>query len=99
MVGAIERITLDMLTLTSVSVKKQQYVEVNDTEYPIGDPWRRAYTNSSSGRQQVQDEVPEPYRSAIFAVWGESPTVADPVGESPVEVPEEENESDAGSAE
>lgn len=94
MAGAIEKITLDMLTPTSVSVKKQQYVGVNGTEYPIGEPWRRAYVNSPSGRRQVMDEVPEPYRAAIFAVWGEEPTVADPVGKSPVEVPEEENESD-----
>jgi hypothetical protein len=92
MESVIERLTLDMLTPTSVSVKKQQYVEVDGTEYPIGEPWRRAYVNSPSGRQQVQDEVSEPYRSAIFAVWGDEPTVADPVGESP-------GEEDAGSAE
>ena len=73
---AEDRITLE-LTPDSVSVKKQQYVEVNGTEYPIGEPWRRAYVNSSSGRQQVQDEVPEPYRSAIFSVWGDEPTVSE----------------------
>lgn len=94
MAEVIEKITLDMLTPDSVSIKKQQYVEVNGTEYSIGEPWRRAYVNSATGRQQVQDEVPEPYRAAIFAVWGDEPTVADPV-----EVPEAENESDAGSAE
>ena len=94
-----EKISLDILTHDSVSVKKQRYVEVNGMEYPIGEPWRRAYVNSTAGRQQVQDEVPEPYRAAIFAVWGDEPTVADPVGDFPVEVPEEENESDAGSAE
>lgn len=75
MADTIEKISLDMLTPISVSVKKQQYVEVNGTEYPIGEPWRRAYTNDSSGRQQVQDEVPDPYRAAIFAVWGEEPPV------------------------
>jgi hypothetical protein len=92
MAETTEKITLDMLTPDGVSIKKQQYIEVNDTEYPIGEPWRRAYVNSASGRQQVQDEVPEPYRSAIFAVWGDTPTVADPVGGSPAE-------EDAGSAE
>ena len=92
MASVIERYTLDMLTPNSVSIKKQQHVEINGVEYPIGEPWRRAYVNSPSGRQQVQDEVPEPYRAAIFAVWGDTPTVADPVEESPVE-------EDAGSAE
>jgi len=92
MAEVIEKISLDMLTPTGVSIKKQQYVNVDGTEHPIGEPWRRAYVNSTAGRQQVMDEVPEPYRSAIFAVWGEEPTVADPGGESPVE-------EDAGSAE
>ncbi len=72
-----EKITLDMLTQDSVSLKKQQYTVVDGKEYPIGEPWRRAYINSPQGRAQVQEEVPEPYKSAIFAVWGDAPTVTD----------------------
>ena len=74
----IEKITLDMLTQDSVSLKKQQYATVDGKEYPIGQPWRRAYINSTQGRAQVQAEVPEPYLSAIMAVWGETPTVTEP---------------------
>ena len=73
-----EKITLDMLTQDSVSLKKQQYATVEGKEYPIGEPWRRAYTNSVQGREQVQAEVPEPYLSAIMAVWGDTPTVTEP---------------------
>ncbi len=73
----IEKIALDMLTKDSVSLKKQNYGVVEGVEYPIGEPWRRAYANSVQGRGQVQAEVPEPYQSAIFAVWGDAPTVAD----------------------
>lgn len=69
-----EKITLDMLTAGSVSIKKQQYTTVDGKEYPIGEPWRRAYINSVQGRAQVQTEVPEPYKSAIMAVWGDAPT-------------------------
>jgi len=98
MSGVTEQIALDMLTETSVSVRRERTIEVEGEIISLT-PHRKAYMNSPSGRQQVQDEVSEPYRSAIFAVWGEEPTVADPVWESPVEVPEEENESDAGSAE
>ena len=72
-----EKIILDMLTQDSVSLKKQQYATVDGKEYPIGQPWRRAYINSVQGRAQVQAEVPEPYKSAIFAVWGDSPTVTE----------------------
>ena len=73
-----EKITLDMLTQDSVSLKKQQYATVDGKEYPIGEPWRRAYINSVQGRIQVQSEVTEPYLSAIMAVWGETPTVTEP---------------------
>lgn len=77
----IEKITLDMLTQDSVSVKTQKYVEVEGVEYPIGEPHRRAYVNSVRGRQAIQNEVPEPHCTAIFAVWGENPTVDDRVQE------------------
>lgn len=73
----IEKITLDMLTQDSVSLKRQQYTTVDGVEYPVGQPWRRAYANSTAGRTQVQTEVAEPYLTAIFAVWGDSPTIED----------------------
>lgn len=81
MADTIEKIMLDMLTQDSVSVKTQRYVVVDGQEYPIGEPHRRAYVNSVRGRQAVQNEVPEPHRSAIFALWGENPTVDDRVQE------------------
>ena len=71
----IEKITLDMLTEDSVSVKKQQYTTVNGKEHTIGEPWRRAYVNSVKGREQVQAEVIEPYRSVVMMMWGDTPTV------------------------
>ena len=72
-----EKITLDMLTQDSVSLKKQQYTTVDGTEYLIGEPWRRAYVNSIQGRAEVQAEVAEPYLTAIMAVWGDTTTVAE----------------------
>lgn len=73
----IDKITLDMLTKNGVSVKKQQYIMQDGKEYAIGDIWRRAYVNSIQGRQQVQEEVPEPYRSVIFMMWGDKPTIVE----------------------
>jgi hypothetical protein len=79
----MDKITLDMLTQDSVSLKKQQYTTIDGVEYPIGQPWRRAYVNSEQGRAQVTAEVQEPYRTAIFAVWGDEPTLQDlPFGSS-----------------
>ena len=74
-----EKITLDMLTQDSVSLKKQQYTTVDGIEYPIGQPHRKAYVNSVQGRAKVEAEVVEPYKTAIFAVWGDVPTVTEEV--------------------
>ena len=72
-----EKITLDMLTADSVSLKRQQYTTVEGKEYPIGEPWRRAYVNSVQGREQVQSEVSDPYKSVIMLMWGSNPTVTE----------------------
>jgi hypothetical protein len=70
-----EKITLDVLDKNSVSVKKQRYIMQDGIEYPVGQPWRRAYANSTEGRAQIQAELPEPYLSAVMAVWGDDPIV------------------------
>ena len=71
------KITLDMLTETGVSVKTQKYIEDGGVEYAVGEPHRRAYVNSERGRAEIAEELPEPYLSAVLAVWGETPTVFD----------------------
>ena len=71
----IEKITLDMLTQDSVSLKKQKFTIADGKEYAVGGPWRRAYENSASGRTSVISEVADPYKTAIFTVWGNAPTV------------------------
>ena len=66
-----ERIFLDDLCKDSVSLRKQQFIDGEVT----GNPWRRAYANSATGRIAVENEVVEPYKSEIFAIWGNEPTI------------------------
>ncbi|GIP17754.1 hypothetical protein J40TS1_33960 [Paenibacillus montaniterrae] len=73
----ITRYTLDMLSEHSVSVKTQKVIEVEGVEHLLGEPHRKAYLNSASGRLEVQAELPEAQQNAIFAVWGDSPTVTE----------------------
>lgn len=73
----IEKYTLDNLNQNSVSVKKQAYIDYMGQEYPIGEPWRRAYVNSEQGRQQIVDELPIAQVNAITAVWSDTPTVSE----------------------
>lgn len=68
---------LDMLMQDSVSVKTQQYIEIDGIEYPIGELHRKAYINSARGRKEVENELPEVQKKAIFAVWGNEPTVVE----------------------
>lgn len=73
----LKKIVLDGLTQDSVSVKVQRYIEQDGECYPIGQLWSRAYVNSERGRQQIVDELPLQQQNAIFAVWGDTPTVSD----------------------
>lgn len=70
-----ELISLDELSLDSVSVATRKYVEENGVKYFVGDIHRKAYVNSIDGRLEINNELEEPYLSAVMAVWGDSPTV------------------------
>ena len=48
-----EKITLDMLTQDSVSVLRQQFLNVSGTEMQVGGNIRNAYVNSTSGRKNL----------------------------------------------
>ena len=70
------RISLDVLNEYSVTVKTQQYMELEGEELNVGELHARAYANNERGRAELAEDVPEPYLSAVFAVWGKEPTVA-----------------------
>ena len=69
------RVYLDMLTENSATVKTQRYTVMDGEEVNIGEIHARAYPNSERGRAELAEEVPEPYLSAVFAVWGDESKV------------------------
>ena len=71
------KITLDMLTQDGVSVAKQGYAVIDGTQYAVGSAHRCAYSNSERGRADIQAELPAEYSQAVFAVWGDTPTVVE----------------------
>lgn len=79
------KITLDMLTSDSVSVLKQQYITVDGIDIKVGDNVRNAYMNTQSEREQLRTLLPEEYYNAVMAVWGDTPTVAEPTVKEPIE--------------
>ena len=64
------RISLDVLNEYSVTVKTQQYIDIEGEELNVGELHARAYMNSERGRAELAEEVSEPYLSAVLAVWG-----------------------------
>ena len=68
-------ISVDNLSLMGVSIKKQGYVEIEGTKHYIDKPHRKAYSNSIQGREELKNELAEPYYSAVMAVWGDEPIV------------------------
>lgn len=78
----VEKITLDMLTPDSVSVLKQQFVNINGSLVQAGPNIRNAYINSTTGRDDIKNVLTEPYLSSVMAVWGNAPTVTDPAEEA-----------------
>lgn len=73
-----EKITLDMLTKDSVSVLRQQFVNINGVDMQVGGNIRNAYMNNKSGREQIRKVLSNDYYNAVIAVWGDTPTVAEP---------------------
>lgn len=64
------KISLDVLNENSVTVKTQQYIEVDGEALHVGELHAKAYMNSERGREELAEDVPEPYLSAVLAVWG-----------------------------
>lgn len=74
-----EKITLDMLTKDSVSILKQNYLDLDGELLQVGQNIRNAYVNSPSGRATISEILPEEYANAVFAVWGDTPTIQDQI--------------------
>ena len=72
----MEKKTVDMLTADSVSILTQQTIDVGGVTYPLGNH-RRAYVNSTGGREALAAEQPEDVVAAVMAIWGDTPTVTD----------------------
>ena len=68
---------LEKLTANSVNVIIITSIEFNNKTYEI-ERNRICYSNSQYGRGLVTTKLPQQYVDAIFAIWGETPTVNDP---------------------
>lgn len=68
---------LERLTENSVNILIITTIELNGKTYEI-ERSRTCYGNSTMGRTQVSEQLPEQYVRAIFEIWGDNPTIEDP---------------------
>jgi hypothetical protein len=70
-----EKIYLDNLSDYAVSIRKQKIYIESGVEYPVGNPWRKAYINTEIGRAELLADknsgfIPAQYYDSIVKVWG-----------------------------
>ena len=68
---------LDYITDRGCSIKTEKYIVEDGIQYVIGEPSRVAYTNSMSGRADLERDYPDYYNALVMTVWGDTPTVID----------------------
>ena len=68
---------LEFLTINTVNVIIIKTLELNGKIYEL-ERSRICYSNSPIGRNMVVEKLPQQYANAIFAIWGDEPTVEDP---------------------
>ena len=73
-----EEIKLELLNQDSVSIVFIKYIEYEGQKLQVGEAIRTGYVNSIQGREELNEQVKEPYRAAILAVWGDKPTIIYP---------------------
>lgn len=70
-----EEKTIDMLTINSVSVLTQKFIEINGVKTQVGENHRCTYVNSKIGRQYLREQESQNVVDSVFAIWGDTPTV------------------------
>ena len=67
--------TVTDLTRDSVSILKQDFIELNGKQTQVGENFRTSYVNSIRGRQSLVNEQSAQDVEAVLAKWGDTPTI------------------------
>lgn len=74
-----ETMHIEFLNAKSVAFLKIQSTNIDGVDYQLGEPWAVSFENSTKGRESLAENIPDPFLSAVLAVWGDTPTVTLPV--------------------
>lgn len=70
----VEKISIKELTKNGVTVVREKFSNNGER---IGSAWFRGYSNSLEDRASLENEVSNPFQTAIFTIWGDEPTVVE----------------------
>ena len=81
--------TITHLNVDEVCINVKSYVDVDGQEYLIDKVENIVYFNSEVGREKLlASDEPQTIINAVMAIWGDTPTVVEPVIEDPtIKVP------------
>lgn len=68
-------LSIEGLNTQTAGIVTRKYIDYAGERYEVGVRHRKLYINSEAGREELLNELREPYYSAVMAVWGDSPTV------------------------
>ena len=71
-----EVIAIDSLNGQTVVINKTKFINIGDVDYKIDEPVVISFENSDEGRAALEANIPEPFLSAVMAVWNDLPAVA-----------------------
>lgn len=72
---------IEMLTCNTCNILTEKSIIVNGEKHTIDEPVRQAYCNNPTGRTLIQKENPEDIVNTVFTLWGNTPTLDDPLEE------------------
>ena len=72
---------VDMLDTESVSIITRTVIDYKGNTLQVGENHRCAYVNSEKGRAALIEKEPEEVVNAVWAIWGDTPTVSEDVSE------------------
>lgn len=75
---------LETLTKNYVDVVILNYIELNEKTIPVNQD-RYSFSNSLMGRERMLTVLPEEYVNTVLTLWGDTPTIPDPINGAPVQ--------------
>lgn len=70
---------IDSLTKDGVCILTKYFTEISGSRLQVGKNFRQGYSNSITERAMLEENEPKDIVKAVYAIWGDTPTVVSPI--------------------